>query len=169
MLRWVGLGLTILALAGSAQAKVKVGETAPAFVVTTFDGQKVSSEELRGKVVIMNYWATWCAPCRVELPEMDTYARRHRSAPLAIYAVTIHNTVPKAKLQPLAKVLSFPLIAKLKGRGYGTIGGAVPTNYVIDKAGVIRHAESGAFNTASLNKVISPLLDEPAPTTAAPK
>jgi len=162
------LALTLcVALAATPAMAAKVGEPAPPFTVTTFDGEQVTLESLRGKVVVLNYWATWCGPCRVELPEMDTYVRRHRASDLVIYAITIDNTAPKSKLMPLASVLSFPLISRLKGRGYGTIRGAVPTNYVIDKAGTIRLAKAGAFNAVSLEAVITPLLAEPAPKTMA--
>ena len=154
-----------LTLAGSPAVAAKVGEAAPPFTVTTFDGQTISSADLRGHVVILNYWATWCAPCRVELPTMDVYARRRRD--VRIYAVTVEGSVPAAKLKPLASVLSFPLVSKLKGRGYGAIKGAVPTNYVIDKRGVVRYAQAGAFDAEDLDTIVSPLLAEPAPQMVA--
>ena len=55
------------------------------------------------------------------------------------------------------------MIRRLRGKGYGAIGGAVPTSYVIDRAGVIRHAKAGAFTDASFDSLISPLLAEVAP------
>ena len=151
-----------LLLAASPALAAKVGETARPFTVTTFDKQKIESGSLRGKVIVLNYWATWCAPCRRELPEMDAYVRRHRGAALQVFAVATEDSVPKAKLMPLANVLSFPLIARLKGHGFGILQG-VPTNYVIDKAGVVRYAQAGAFDAATLEAVITPLLSEAAP------
>jgi thiol-disulfide isomerase/thioredoxin len=126
----------------------------------------VSSDDLRGKVVVLNYWATWCGPCRVELPDMDTYMRKHPGAPLAIYAITTEGSLPDSKLKPLAAALSFPLIKKIKGGGYGVLQG-VPTNYVIDKAGVVRVAKAGAFSLDSLEETLTPLLAEPAPAVVA--
>ena len=161
------LALAML-LAASPVMTAKVGKPAPDFTVTTYEGEQVSLESLRGKVVILNYWATWCAPCRLELPEMDKYVRRHRGAPLAVYAVTIDNAVPYSRLRFLADTLAFPLIERLRGGRYGTIGGAVPSNYVIDKAGVVRYAKAGAFTAKSVEAVITPLLSEvPAQTMAA--
>ena len=154
-------------LAPTTALAAKVGKPAPPFEVTTYDGQKVSLESLRGKVVILNYWATWCAPCRVEMPQIDTYIRRHRTAPLAVYAVTIDNTVPYTRLKFLADTLAFPLVQKLKGNGYGTIKGAVPSNYVIDKAGVVRYARAGAFSLKDLEQTVTPLLSEPDVTPGA--
>lgn len=138
-----------------------VGKAAPKFTLTTFDGEKVELADLKGQVVVLNYWATWCGPCKRELPVLDAYRRSHPG--LKIYAVATEDSVPDAKLRPLASVLSFPLIAKLSGRGYGMIDGAVPTNYVIDRQGVLRYAKAEAFDRGSLDAVLSPLLAEPAP------
>lgn len=166
MLKRLAFTLAILSFAAPAMA-AKVGKPAPDFTLTDYEGQEVTLESLRGKVVLLNYWATWCGPCRLELPEMDKYVRRHRSAPLAIYAITIDNAVPYARLKFLADTLAFPLIQKIKGGRYGTIGGAVPTNYVIDKVGVVRYADAGAFNAQSLEATVTPLLAEPVVQTIA--
>jgi cytochrome c biogenesis protein CcmG/thiol:disulfide interchange protein DsbE len=166
-LRTCVLALAILFAAGPALAGPKVvGQPAPPFTLTTYDGEQVTLDQLRGKVVVLNYWATWCAPCRVELPELDTYMRRHRSAGVVVYAVEVSG-VPRSKLTRLADVVSFPMVSRLKGKGYGKIRGAVPTNYVIDRAGVIRHADAGAFTAGSLEAIVTPLLREPAPKEAA--
>ncbi len=167
MFKRLAVTLAILLSAAPAFA-AKVGKPAPEFTLTTYEGQEITLESLRGKVVLLNYWATWCAPCRLEMPEMDRYMRRHRGAPLAIYAVTIDNTVPYSRLKFLGDTLAFPLIQKIKGGRYGTISGAVPTNYVIDKAGVVRYAKAGAFDARSLEAILTPLLAEsPVQTTAA--
>lgn len=158
--------LLILAMClvpASSALAAKVGKPAPNFVIIGYDGQQVPLEQLRGKVVILNYWATWCAPCRNEIPEIDRFVRRHRDAPLAVYAVTLDKNVPYVRLRFLADTLKFPLMEKLKGSGYGPIKGAVPTNYIIDKAGVVRYAKAGAFTAASLEALVTPLLAEPAP------
>ena len=159
------LALLVVALIFSspAEARVKVGQPAPPFTVTTFDGVTMSLADLKGQVVVLNYWATWCGPCRVELPILDDFYRSHSRPDLKILAIATEGSVPQSKLRPLASILSFPLIAKLKGSGYGLINRALPTSYVIDRAGVVRFAESGAFTAASLSRVISPLLAEPPP------
>lgn len=167
MFRGLAVALAIVSSATPAFA-AKVGQPAPDFTLTTYEGQQVTLESLRGKVVVLNYWATWCAPCRLELPELDKYMRRHRTSPVAVYAVTIDNTVPYSRLKFLGDTLVFPLIQKVKGGSYGTIGGAVPTNYVIDKAGVVRYAKAGAFDARSLEAIVTPLLAEtPVQTIAA--
>jgi thiol-disulfide isomerase/thioredoxin len=159
--------LIAVSSASPALAGAKVGQPAPDFTVKTFDGRKIALSELRGKVVILNFWATWCGPCRVELPELDAYVRRHRGADLVIFAVATENSVPESKLRPLANVVSFPMVTRIKGGGYGLVKQAVPTNYVIDKAGVVRLAKAGAFDAQSLEATITPLLAEAAPAVVA--
>lgn len=149
----LALGIALPAAAGSA----KVGEPAPPFTLVTYSGQEVTLQQLRGRVVVLNYWATWCAPCRVELPELDDYVRRNGSGDVVVYAIEVSG-VPRNRLGRLADVLSFPMVSRLKGSGYGKIRGAVPTNYVIDRSGILRHAAPGAFNARSLEAIVTPLL-----------
>ena len=161
--------LALAALAGlGAVASAKpqqpgVGQPAQPFTITTFAKQKVRLADLRGKVVVINYWATWCAPCKAEMPMMDAVHRRFQDNGLEIFAVTTEDSVPPYQLRRVASLLSFPLATKLAGLGYGAINGAVPTSYVIDRNGTLRYAKSGAFDLESFQAVILPLLREPAP------
>ena len=167
----VGRRSVIGAAAGAALATglwsdaeaATVGKAAPKFAVVTYDRQKITFDQLKGKVILLNYWATWCAPCRAEMVVMDSYMRAHPGNDLKIYAVATEESLPPEKLRPLASVLAFPLAAKLLGSGYGIRGG-VPTSYVIDRAGIIRHARAGAFDDADFDALITPLLAEAAPT-----
>lgn len=158
--------LILILIAGPAAARAKVGQVAPAFTVTTFAGEKIALEDMKGQVIVLNYWATWCGPCRRELPILSAYYRRHSARGLKILAITTEGSVPPAKLKPLEGLLSFPLISRMSGRGYGTVGGAVPTNYVIDRAGVVRYAKADAFSEAELDALLGPLLAAPAPAAA---
>ena len=165
MLRRLILALALVLLAPSAALAGLVGKPAPKFTLVDYEGHEVTQADLKGKVVILNYWATWCAPCRNEMPAMDTYLRRHKDAPLAIYAITVDNNVPYYRLKFLDDSLAFSLMQRLKGRGYGVLDG-VPTSYVIDKAGIVRHAKAGAFDMQRLEALVTPLLNEPNPAQA---
>ncbi len=167
--RTMVLGLAGVGFAGPASAaRIEVGSPAPDFVVTTFDLQRQAFADLRGQVVVLNYWATWCAPCRAEMIAMDTFMRRHPKADLKIFAIATEGSVSAGRLKPLAEALSFPLIRRLQGRGYGLIEGAVPTSFVIDRAGIIRHAAAGAFTEASFADLVLPLLAETVPKAPLP-
>lgn len=159
------------ALAGPASAKPTVGKPAPKFTVWTFDRRKYTLADLQGNVIILNYWATWCGPCKQELPLINSYVhyyqKKYQRDDLKVFAVTIDETVSDAELKPLASVLSFPLISRLDGP-YGMIDGAVPSNYVIGRDGTLRYAQAGAFDLPLLNSVLPPLLSEAVPDKPGP-
>ncbi|MFM9853535.1 MAG: TlpA family protein disulfide reductase [Sphingomonadaceae bacterium] len=152
-----------LLLATPLNAKAPtVGDIGPDFEVTTLDGTKIKSQDLKGNVILLNFWATWCVPCRAELPLINTFAERLNKNGLRVLAVTTEDSVPVYRLKPLASALSFPMVRKFKGK-YGVLEG-VPTNFIIDRRGVVRYAKAGAFQLDELNKLIIPLLNEPSPT-----
>jgi peroxiredoxin len=166
--RLAAMAAVLAATAGAPAlaASPKVGQPAPDFQVVTFDGKTAKLSDYRGQVLIVNIWATWCAPCRKELPLLDEYYRRRQDAGLRILAVTTEDSVPTRYLKPLSAVVSFPLAQKFKG-SYRPIDGAVPSNFVIDRSGTVRLVLKGAFDLDSLNEVLTPLLNEPAPADAS--
>ena len=141
-----------------AAAEPNVGMPAPAFEVTTFEGKRVSLADFKGQVVVLNFWATWCGPCKRELPLLDAYYKLRQAAGLRVVAVTTEDSMPLYRLHPLQAVLAIPLARRFHGN-YAPIGG-VPTNYVIDRDGVLRYAKAGAFTLEDLNTVLVPLLIE---------
>jgi len=161
----LALGLA-LATAASAQAS-EVGKPAHEFTITTLDKQQVTSAQLKGKVVVVNYWATWCTPCKAEMVVFENYLRTHPGTDLKIYAVTTETVYSNDKLKPLQGILHFPLATKLWAHGAYGVKTGVPTSYVIDRAGVVRHAESGAFDAEDFDALITPLLAQPAPPAPA--
>jgi len=145
-------------------ASLKIGEPAPNFDLVLVNGKHVHLSDLRGEVVVLNYWATWCAPCRTELPLLDSYYRlaSNRGWPLKIYAVATEDSVPDYELKPLFKELAIQPTKRIRGGAFADVEG-LPTNYVIDRAGVLRYAKAGAFDVDDLNRVLVPLMQEPAP------
>jgi peroxiredoxin len=161
--KWVvALAASLLGLVAPAVAgPPKVGEPAPDFTITTFDKKKVSFAQLRGKVIVINHWATWCGPCKAEMPMMSGFHARYKDAGFEIFGVTTQDSVPPFALKKLSSVLSYPLARGIKGR-YPILSG-VPTTYVIDRAGVLRFAKAGSFSEKEFVSLIMPLLREPAP------
>jgi thiol-disulfide isomerase/thioredoxin len=153
------------ALATSAPAtSLKVGQPAPNFDLVLVGGKHIRLSDLRGQVVVLNYWATWCAPCRKELPLLDGFYRvaSNRSWPLKIFAVATEESLPNYELKPLFAKLAIQPTERIRGGPFADVD-ALPTNYVIDKAGVLRYAKSGAFQLDDLNSILVPLMQERAP------
>lgn len=156
-----------MALAAVADAKtgtLKVGAVAPDFELTLMDGTKTRLADLRGKVVVLNFWATWCGPCKRELPLLDTYYRIREPNGLKVFAIATEDSLPTYQLKPLFAKMAIPSARKIKGP-YAIMGG-LPTNYVIDRAGVIRYARANAFDLDELNTLLIPLLTEKGPPVA---
>jgi len=138
----VGIGLKllgILALIGAvatpvSAARPKLDQIAPPFEIQTLDGTKLNLADLKGQVVVLNFWATWCGPCRQELPLLDDYYKAKKKQGLRVFAITTEDSLPLSQLKPLAAALTIPMVRHLKGP-YGPLGG-VPTNFIIDRAGV---------------------------------
>lgn len=155
--------ITLVVGSGTALAGAVVGRPAPPFHATTFDGAKVRLEDFKGQVLVVNLWATWCGPCKRELPLLDAYFQHNAPHGLRVIAYTTEDSLPASYLRPLQAALKIPLARNFRG-AYPAITGAVPSNYVIDRAGVVRYAKAGAFDLATLNAVLVPLMREPAPT-----
>ena len=140
---------------------VKVGALAPDFELTLVDDSKVKLADIRGNVIVLNFWATWCAPCKKELPLLNAFYRKLRDKGLRVYAVSTERSLPLFKLRPLFAKMAIPSVRSVKGP-YSAIN-AVPTNIIIDRAGRVRYAKAAAFDLDDLNANIIPLLNEPAP------
>lgn len=153
--------LTALLLLGAAPAKKTPtpGFAAPAFTLTTFDKRKVTLAEMKGKVVVINYWATWCAPCKAEMPMMHRYFKANQARGLEMFGVTTEDSVSKTQLKTVSALLSYPLSNRMTGN-YGAIDNAVPSTYIIDRKGVVRHAKKGAYTEREFKAALDPLLAE---------
>src|SRR3954447_22065841 len=125
--------LATLAFAAPAAtaAAAKVGKPAPNFTIRTYAKEKVTLADLRGKVVVINHWATWCGPCKAEMPMMSGFHRKFHDRGFEIYGVTTEDSIPEYMLKKLSGVLSYPLVHRFSSSGYPILN-AVPTSYVID-------------------------------------
>jgi cytochrome c biogenesis protein CcmG, thiol:disulfide interchange protein DsbE len=148
--------------ADAARAAPAMNEAAPAFVVTALDGQTFDLAKLRGKVVLVNFWATWCAPCRKEMPTLDAFYRRYRAHGLELIGISVDFPRDGAKMRKAAGAVAYPtaLASDVSTDGFGPPAG-VPVTYVIDADGVVRDMFIAVPNKL-LHDVVIPLLRPPA-------
>jgi thiol-disulfide isomerase/thioredoxin len=145
-----------LAVAGSpAHAdSVRIGDPAPAFSLASWKGAQVTLPDLRGSVVCLDFWATWCATCKAALPALDALARRAGFEDVRFLAVNIDRDREVAD-RYVAERLGETRLTLLRDGGatlsrYGADG--MPALYLIDRDGVVRHVESG-YETPALTRV----------------
>jgi peroxiredoxin len=148
-----------LASAPNAAKTPVVGNAAPDFTVNLFSGTKKRLVDYQGKVLILNYWATWCGPCKSEMPMMSSFHRRNKARGFEIIGIVTRDNVAPYQLKRVAAALSYPLAKGLNGK-YDIIGNAVPTSYVIDRKGIVRYAQAGSLTAQDFTEIIEPLLDE---------
>ena len=164
--RAVGLMWATLGASGSqlAQANsLKLGLLAPTLTLHTLEGATISSTDLLGTVVIATFWATWCEPCREELPMLSEYAAQHATWGLQVLGFSLDLVSDLPKVRQLARTLSFPvgLLGNPWVAGYGRIW-KLPVSFVIARNGTLAHngwdEEDPALTPERLKRVVDPLL-----------
>ncbi len=160
----LGIALVGALLAPSARAsELETGQQAPPLVLHTLDGRSIATRELIGQVVIATFWATWCDPCREELPLLSAYAALHAQQGLQVLGFSLDGPEELPKVRELAARLSFPvgLLGSPWAGAYGRIW-RIPVSFVIDRAG--RLADNGwddpqpVWTTERLQRIVDPLL-----------
>ena len=140
-------GLAILLLVPQLVAgAVGVGDRLPAFSLTAWDGTPLAAERFQGKPLVVDFWASWCVPCRAALPAIDAMARRLADRGVVVLAVNVDRDRSAAdawlgeRLADRRLTLAHDPEGKLLAR-FGA--GGMPAVYVVDRSGVVRFAESG--------------------------
>jgi peroxiredoxin len=143
-----GEGLAFVNTLIASRDMVKVGDKAPNFRLQDLAGNVVSLSELRGKVVLLNFWATWCGPCRVEMPSMEQLYRTLPRGEFEILAVSTDPqgvTVTRPFQQEIG--LTFPILHDPDMRIGLTYGArSLPMTVMVDRRGIVRQKIFGAHD-----------------------
>jgi peroxiredoxin len=135
-----------------------VGAPAPVITAETVDGEQVSLSGLRGKVVILNFWATWCAPCREEMPALQERYEKYKDSDLVVLAVDFDETADDVRAFRDQLGLTFPVLLDpgaaiqqlYRVRGY-------PTTYFVDRDGTIQVQHIGVMFEDQLDGYLTQL------------
>jgi thiol-disulfide isomerase/thioredoxin len=141
----------------------------PQFTVQTRDGRVLTSDSLRGRVVLVNIWATWCPPCRAEMPALQQLASSHADEPFVLLGLSVDRG-PAAAVDAFLRErgITYPnaIIGDEVLRAFGGVRG-YPTSFLLDQRGVLRHTVLGPVAPLTLRPAIARLLREDgAPTRA---
>ena len=143
-------------------ATLAVGKPAPPLEAKTIDGKNFSLADVAGNVVIINFWASWCEPCRKEMPAMESYYKKHKDGGLRILAISLDDSEDEAKVREIMKSYSYPAAFQRDAdfSGFGRIW-RMPMTFIIDRQGILR--KDGGVGPPSidldlLEKIVTPLL-----------
>jgi cytochrome c biogenesis protein CcmG, thiol:disulfide interchange protein DsbE len=144
---------------------LRLGQPAPPATLVTLDGARIDTRDLIGRVVILTFWATWCGPCREELPLLSAYAEEHAARGLSVLGFTLDTEEDLLKVRHVAQALKFPvgLLDHSSLPGYGRIW-RIPVNFTIDRKG--RLVDDGwkdkeaVWTAQRLERIVAPLLSD---------
>lgn len=160
-LLWVTLCAALACATGLCEQAPEdmVHKTAPEFVRTDVAGRRIDLRDYRGKVVLLNFWATWCAGCQVELPKFAQWQKEYGAAGLQIVGVSMDDGVAPVRKTVRRLNLDFPVVigdAHL-GDAYGGVLG-LPVTFLLDRDGRIVAEIKGEADLAALESQVKRLL-----------
>ena len=142
LLSWVA-GVVLCSATGWALA-LAPGEPAPSFALSTADGRTIALDELRGRVVYLDFWASWCGPCRRSFPWMNEIEQRYAAKGLTVVAINVDAKREDAERFLQQYPAKFAIVYDASGttpRAYDVK--AMPSSYLIDRKGKITRVEQG--------------------------
>lgn len=161
----IGLALTVLLVAAHAQApKPLLNRPSPAFSRVDLQHTHVSLAQYRGKVVLLNFWATWCAPCQLEMPQFIAWQKQYGGEGLQIVGISMDDDDAPVRSFVQKLAVNYPVVMgdAALGERYGGVLG-LPVTFLIDRKGVIRARFEGETDLKRIEVQVRELLGGTAP------
>lgn len=139
-------------------AGMQIGQPAPPMVAIGLDGRTFDLGAQHGKVVLVNFWATWCVPCRKEMPLLDAFYRQHHDAGLTLIGISVDRPDRRPRVLKMMTAFTYAaaMLSDVTTKDFDPPDG-VPSTYVVDRNGVVRDRFI-AIDDALLAEVVLPLL-----------
>jgi cytochrome c biogenesis protein CcmG/thiol:disulfide interchange protein DsbE len=177
--RWRVVGLALGLLGGVAGTlallpRPELGrptwhEPAPAFSVKTLEGERLRLSDLRGEVVLVNFWATWCPPCRREMPAFQAAYERYRDRGFSVVGLSTDlggRDAVRAYVKQAGVTYPVALASEGVRLAYGGVS-MLPQSFLVDREGKVRKIVRGAFEEEALRRSLEELLEEGSTGTGA--
>jgi cytochrome c biogenesis protein CcmG/thiol:disulfide interchange protein DsbE len=165
IIAWIGLFallvIVAMVLLQRQEGPVAIGQKPPSFTLTTFDGLQIGAAEMSGKVILVNFWASWCKPCEQEAADLETAWRFYQSRGDVLFLGIAWTDTETASLAYLKRFdITYPNgpdLGTTISQAYRTTG--VPETYIIDKKGNLAYVKLSPFTSlAEIKSAIDPLL-----------
>ncbi|HET9198493.1 MAG TPA: TlpA disulfide reductase family protein [Solirubrobacterales bacterium] len=156
------VGLLVFGLASKGSSRLQAGDAVPTASLPQLEGGGTESlADYRGKWVLVNFWASWCLPCRAEAPALEELQRRHGGPRFTVVGIDTQDLSDDGRAFAERYGLSYPQLHDGEGDaadGFGTTG--VPENFLVDPTGKVRLAVPGPVDEDYLREEVDPLLPE---------
>ena len=141
-----------------APASKRVGKAAPAITFTTIDGKKIALSDLKGKVVLLNFWATWCAPCRAEMPDIIRLQNKYKDRGLVVLGLSADEGKRDIEAFLKENPLPYPVAQVTREQGIAFDVSPIPTSILIDKSGTMVFDVEGYDKSLNFDELVEKYL-----------
>ena len=139
----------------------EVNYMAPELALNDLDGNTIALSDHLGSIVLVNNWATWCPPCKAEMPTLQAYYTEHKDEGFMLLAIEAGDPVPEVTEFVESYQLTFPILLDPSNMALRAFrNDSLPSSYVIDREGMIRLAWTGPISLEMLERYVTPLLEE---------